>query len=157
MGYAKIIWRSKKVVTLLQKIYEKAQSAVRIGKDYGEWFQTDVGTRQGDPLSSLLFIAYLERVMDQVRQNTCGINISGIFINNLSFADDIDLIDEEASSLQRQIELTKTVAEQAGLILNINKIKTMVFGDRNIESSIQVAGEAIDNVEKFEYLGSPLT
>ncbi|CAF4868439.1 unnamed protein product [Rotaria socialis] len=145
------------MVTLLQKIYEKAQSAVQIGKDYGEWFQTDVGTRQGDPLSPLLFIAYLERVMDQVRQNICEINIDGIFINNLSFADDTDLIDEEVSSLQRQIELTKTAAEKAGHILNINKTKTMVFGDRNIASSIQVAGETIDNVEKFEYLGNLLT
>ena len=138
----KIIWAmlksygvDTKMVTLLQKIYEKSQSAVRIGKDNGEWFRTDVGTRQGDPLSPLLFIAYLERVMDQVRQNTCGINISGILINNLRFADDIDLIDEDVSSLQRQIELTKTAAEQAGLILNINKTKTMVFGDRNIDNS----------------------
>ncbi|CAF2091543.1 unnamed protein product [Rotaria magnacalcarata] len=136
----KIIWAMLKsygvdttMVTLLQKIYEKSQSAVRIGKDNGEWFRTDVGTRQGDPLSPLLFIAYLERVMNQVKQNTCGINISGILINNLRFADDIDLIDEDASSLQQQIELTKTAAEQAGLILNINKTKTMVFGDRSIE------------------------
>jgi hypothetical protein len=95
--------------------------------------------------------------MDQVRQNTCGINISGILINNLRFADDIDLIDEDVSSLQRQIELTKTAAEKAGLILNINKTKTMVFGDRNIDNSIQVAGNTIENVEKFEYLGSLLT
>jgi hypothetical protein len=160
----KIIWAmlksygvDTKMVTLLQEIYEKSQSAVRIGKDNGEWFRTDVGTRQGDPLSPLLFIAYLERVMDQVRQNTCGINISGILINNLRFADDIDLIDEDVSSLQRQIELTKTAAEQAGLILNINKTKTMVFGDRNIDNSIQVAGNTIENVEKFEYLGSLLT
>ncbi|CAF4463173.1 unnamed protein product [Rotaria socialis] len=130
----KIIWAmlksygvDTKMVTLLQKIYEKSQSAVRIGKDNGEWFRTDVGTRQGDPLSPLLFIAYLERVMDQVRQNTCGINISGILINNLRFADDIDLIDEDVSSLQQQIELTKTAAEQAGLILNINKTKTMLI------------------------------
>ena len=146
-----------KMVTLLQKIYEKSQTAVRIGKDNGEWFRTDVGTRQGDPLSPLLFIAYLERVMDQVRQNTSGIKISGILINNLRFADDIDLIDEDVSSLQRQIELTKTAAEQAGLILNINKTKTMVFGDRNIDNSIQIAGNTIENVEKFEYLGSLLT
>jgi hypothetical protein len=160
----KIIWAmlksygvDTKMVTLLQKIYEKSQSAVRIGTDYGEWFRTDVGTRQGDPLSPLLFIAYLERVMDQVRQNTCGINISGTLINNLRFADDIDLIDEDVGSLQRQIELTKTAAEQAGLILNINKTKTMVFGDRNIDNNIQVAGNTIENVEKFEYLGSLLT
>ena len=160
----KIIWAmlksygvNTKMVTLLQKIYEKSQTAVRIGEDTGEWFRADVGTRQGDPLSPLLFITYLERVMDQMRWNTSGIKISGILINNLRFADDINLIDEDVSSLQRQIELTKTAAEQAGLILNINKTKTMVFGERNIDNSIQIAGNTIENVEKFEYLGSLLT
>ena len=54
-------------------------------------------------------------------------------------------------------ELTKIAAEQAGLILNINKTKTMVFGDRNIDNSIQVAENTIENVEKFGYLGSLLT
>ena len=72
-----------KMVTLLQKIYEKAQAAVRVGKENGEWFGIDVGIRQGDPLSPLLFIAYLDRVMDQVRQNACGISIGEIHINNL--------------------------------------------------------------------------
>ena len=64
----KIIWATlksygveTKMVTLLQKIYESGQSAVRIGKEKGEWFRTDVGTRQGDPMSPLLFIAYLDR------------------------------------------------------------------------------------------------
>ena len=33
----------------------------------------------------------------------------------------------------------------------------MVFGDRNIDNSIQVARHTIENVEKFEYLGSMLT
>jgi hypothetical protein len=145
------------MVTLLQKIYEKAQSAVRIGKDRGDWFQTDVGTRQGDPLSPLLFIAYLERVMDQVKQNTCGINISRIIVNNLRFADDIDLIDNDSSSLQNQIELVREAVDQAGLTVNTNKTKTMIFGDRNIEQELQVVGETIENVEKFEYLGSLLT
>ena len=56
-----------------------------------------------------------------------------------------------------KIELTKTAAEQAGLILDINKTKTMVFGDRNIDNNIQIAGNTIENVEKFEYLGSLLT
>ena len=60
------------MATLLQKIYEKAQSAARIGKHQGEWFRTNVGTRQGDPLSPLLFIAYLERVMDHVKETTAG-------------------------------------------------------------------------------------
>jgi hypothetical protein len=95
--------------------------------------------------------------MDQVRQNTCGIKFGGTFIDNLRFADDIDLIYEDVSSLQRQIELTKEAAEQAGFRLNTNKTKNMVSGDRNIENKIQVVGENIENVENFEYLGSLLT
>ena len=106
----KVIWATlksygveTKMVALLEKIYENAQSAVRIGKETGDWFRTDVGTRQGDPLSPLLFIAYLDRVMDQVREDTCGVKIGGITINNLRFADDIDLIDEEVDPLRTQI------------------------------------------------------
>ena len=147
MGYAKIIRRRNKDGHATTKDLRKAQSTVRIGKENGEWFQTDVGTRQGDPLSPLLFIiAYLDRVMNQVRQSTCGINIGGIFINNLRFADDIDLIDEDVSSLQSQTELTKKAAEQAGLLLNTNKTKTMAFVSTNIEHGIQIAGEAIESV-----------
>lgn len=130
----KIIWATlksygveTKMVTLLQKIYENAQSAVRIGKESGEWFRTDVGTRQGDPMSPLLFITYLDRVMDQVRQNTCGVSIGGISIHNLRFADDIDPLEEDISSLRSQIEQTKNAAEQAGLLLHTNKTKIIVF------------------------------
>ena len=63
----------EKMVTLLQKIYEKAQSAVRIGRHQRERFRTNVGTRQDDPLSPLLLIAYLERVMNHVKETNCGI------------------------------------------------------------------------------------
>jgi hypothetical protein len=160
----KVIWAvlrsygvEEKMVTLLQKIYEKAQSAVRIGKNYGDWFHTDVGTRQGDPLSPLLFIAYLERVMDHLKESNCGIIISGIQVNNLRFADDIDLIDENCNSLQKQFETIRVAAEQTGLVVNIAKTKTMVFGERSIEQALHISGATIENVDKFEYLGSLIT
>ena len=160
----KVIWAAlrsygveEKMVTLLKKIYEKAQSTVRIGKHQGGWFHTDLGTRQGDPLSPLLFITYLERVMDHVKESNCGIRIGGMLINNLRFADDIDLIDEDYKSLQEQLEKTRAVAEQAGLIVNVGKTKTMVFGDRKIEQEIWVGRKNVENVDKFEYLGSLIT
>ena len=160
----KVIWATlrsygieEKMVTLLQKIYEKAQSTVRIGKHQGEWFHTDLGTRQGDPLSPLLFITYLERIMDHVKESNCGIRLGGMLINNLRFADDIDLIDEDYKSLQEQLEKTRAVAEQAGLIVNVGKTKTMVFGDRKIEQEIRVGRKNVENVDKFEYLWSLIT
>ena len=135
MGSTKIIWhRIKRIVTLLQKIHEKAQSAVQIDRRQGEWFHTAIRTRQGDALSPLLFIAYLEQVMDHVKESNCGIRLGGTLLNNLRFADDIDLIDEDYKSLQEQGERTiRAAAEQAVLTVNIGKTKTVVFGDRKIE------------------------
>ena len=145
------------MIILLKHIYEKAQSAVRVEKETGEWFQTSVGSRQGYPLSPLLFITYLERVMDKAMQINRGINISGTLVNNLRFADDIDILEEDCDSLHQQIEQLRVAAEEAGLLMNTKKTKTLVFGDRNIEKHVQIAGNIIENVEQFEYLGSLLT
>ncbi|CAF2085867.1 unnamed protein product, partial [Rotaria magnacalcarata] len=160
----KIIWAvlksygiGNKMITVLQNIYEQAQSAVRIDKETGEWFQTSVGTRQGDPLSPLLFIAHLERVMDKAMQMDSGINISGTLVNNLRFADDIDIIQEDCDMLLEQIERLRAAAAQAGLAMNTEKTKTLVFSDRNIEKQMHIGGNQIENVEQFEYLGSLLT
>ena len=71
--------------------------------------------------------------MDHVKDSNCGIRLHETLVNNLRFADDIDLIDEDYKSLQEQLEKTKVVAEQAELIVNVGKTKTMVFGDRKIE------------------------
>ena len=160
----KVIWpvlgsysMEEKMVTLLQKIYEKAQSAVRIGKNQGEWFHADLGTQQGGPLSPLLFITYLERVMNHTKESNCGIRLGGTLVNNLRFADDIDLINENFKSLQEQLEKTRAAAAQAGLIVNVGKTKTMVLDDRKIEQEIQIGGKNVENVDKFEYLGSLIT
>ena len=61
------------------------------------------------------------------------------------------------NSLQSQIEQTKEATEQAGLLLHTKKTKTVVFGERNVDNDIRVAGNTIENVEKFEYIGSLLT
>jgi hypothetical protein len=105
----------------------KAQSAIRINKENEDWFHTSEGTRQGDQLSPLLFITYLERIMEKVKQKPCGGNINGNLINNLRFADDIDLIDENFNNHTKQIETTSDSAKQAGLIINTKKTKIMVF------------------------------
>jgi len=67
----------------LQNICENSQSAVRVGKELSEWFETSVGTRQGDQISPTIFISYLERVMDVVKDNNTGVSVQGILLNNL--------------------------------------------------------------------------
>ena len=92
--------------------------------------------------------------MDHVKEINYGIRLGETLVNNLRFADDINLIDEDYRSLQEQPEKIRAVAEQAGLIVNVGKIKTMVFGDRKIEQELTTEHKNIEEVDKFEYLGS---
>src|SRR2546426_3282367 len=73
--------------------------AVKVGQEVGEWFTTTIGTRQGDPVSPNIFIIYLERVLDVIQDNGTGISVQSEMINNLRFADDIDLLDRKSTRL----------------------------------------------------------
>jgi hypothetical protein len=86
----------EKLVDLLRDINGTSQAAVRMDGEIGQWFRTNRGTRQGDPISPTVFIALiadLERAMDKIRERESGIAVHGIRINNLRFADDVDLIE----------------------------------------------------------------
>ena len=74
---------------------------MRVCGQEGSWFATSRGTRQGDPISPTVFIADLERAMDKVKNGEEGISVHGIRINNLRFADDIDIIAEDESTLAK--------------------------------------------------------
>jgi len=84
----------EKLVKILQLINTNAKAAVRIRGELGEWFNTTRGTRQGDNVSPKTFIEHLERVMDKNKERGKGISINGVKIDNLHFADEIDLLEE---------------------------------------------------------------
>jgi hypothetical protein len=92
-----------KLTHLLKEINSNAKAAVRVCGETGSWFNTSRGTRQGDPISPNTFITHLERILDKIREND-GVSISGENINNLCFADDIDLIGEDEKRVEHTVQ-----------------------------------------------------
>ena len=146
-----------RLIKILQNICEISQSAVRVGGELGDWFRTTVGTRQGDPISPTTFIAYLERIMDPIRDNGTGVSVQGHLVNNLKFADDVDLLKEDRDKLQGNLERINEAGEAAGLHINTEKTMTMVFGQEDIKEGLKIKGRIIENATEFVYLGSLLT
>ena len=145
------------LIDILKDINENAEVAVRIQNELGNWFRTSKGTRQGDPISPQLFITILERAMDGVTSSNTGISIQGMRINNLRSADDIVLLEENPEDLSVTIARLRNDCRPYGMKLNLLKTKTMVFGERNMEETLEVNGEEKQNVEEFTYLGSTVT
>jgi len=130
---------------------------VRVCGQEGSWYATSRNTRQEDPISPTVFIVNLERAMDKVKNGEEGISVHEIRINNLRFADNIDIIAENESMLEGTVHSLHKEAVSYGLVMNADKTKTMVFGDRQISSKICINEIELENVEKFTYLKSNVT
>ena len=60
-----------------------------------------------------------------------GVKISGTRINNLAFADDIDLIEEDAQSLEETTRALNEEGKRYGLNMNFEKQRQWYLEKRN--------------------------
>ena len=147
------------MIEVMKNIIDQSQSAVRVEGELGDWFRTTRGTRQGDPISPTSFITYLERMMEGMKEeNEGGVKIQERRINNLRFADDIGLIEENRERLQESLTQLMEAGEKVGVEINISKTKTMVNGMKDAEEEqSSVKDKKIENITEFVCLGSLLT
>ena len=144
---------NKKLIRLLKEINSNAQAAVRICGEYGTWFDTSRGTRQGDPISPCLFVMHLERALDKIKEEK-GISVNGTNTNYLCFADDIVLLEENEEKLENTLKILINEGSKYGLSINLDKTKAMVFGEKETSKKITVEGAQLENVQNFTYLGT---
>src|SRR6218665_2963696 len=95
--------------------------------------------------------------MENIQGNGTGVSVQGECINNLRFADDIDLLEYSHEKLQENVCELNIAAQRAGLKINVDKTKEMVFGAETTYMEIKVQDEVVENVKGFVYLGSLLT
>ena len=75
-----------------------------------------------------------------------GIKIAGRNINNLRYADDTTLTAESEEDLKSLLMKVKEESEKVGLMLNIQKTKTMASG---VITSWQIDGETVETVPHY--------
>ena len=78
------------IINILKELYSNAESAALINGEQTNFFKTTKGCRQGCILSPVLFLFYLEKIMEEALEGfDGGIKIGKEKLNNLRFADDI--------------------------------------------------------------------
>ena len=83
-----------------------------------------------------------------------GTKISRRNINNLGYADDINLMAESEEELKSLLMKVKEESDKVGLKLNIQKTKIMSSGPI---ASQQIDGETAETVAEFIFRGSKIT
>ena len=110
----------------------------------GEVFDIEKGVRQGGNPSPNLFTATLEEIFKRTELGETAIQIDGKLLNNLRFADDIELFANTRQELEEMIWNLDTEGLQDGMRMNLKNTNVMLNRFCNDKAPITVNGETIE-------------
>ncbi|KAH9119536.1 hypothetical protein AeMF1_007825, partial [Aphanomyces euteiches] len=110
-------------------LYNQTQVSLNINGTLTDPFYPSRGVKQGDPLSSMLFVLTIEPLAQMLRNHPeygYAFSDSGI-ASVLLFADDTTLISSSVGDLESQLELVDEFCRHSGAKLNRNKSKVLTL------------------------------
>ena len=154
-------------VNLLATMYSGQSGKVSGGGVMSREYSIQRGTKQGDPMSPVLFNAALGKIMEplQHRWQAKGwgadvYNQDGRRLTNLRFADDILIIASSKRQLQQMIDDLVTAAGEAGLSMHMGKTKVLSNDPANRGGKLKLekgTAEIISFAGSTAYLGKLLS
>jgi len=118
---------SRKFVDFLKEIYRDVKACVKTAPDrVSGIFQCFQGLRQGDSLSCICFILYLNDLADYLYTSGAeDIIIGNLYLTILLFADDLCIFDVSPRGLQRKIDMLVCYCKKWCFQINVEKTKVM--------------------------------
>ena len=122
-------------IDMLQRLYVGQEARVQTDRKSSK-FPIQRGTKQGDPISAIIFNAVVEMFMDRVKktwsEKKYGLNVDIYtdeeYLTNLRYADDILLVARSLPQIKKMLGDVEREAARVGLKLHPGKTKIMHNG-----------------------------
>uniref|UniRef100_A0A803TRG2 Reverse transcriptase domain-containing protein n=1 Tax=Anolis carolinensis TaxID=28377 RepID=A0A803TRG2_ANOCA len=140
----------------IKAIYNEQGAKIRINGQTTENFPINKGTRQGCPLSPLIFIFALELLIRNIKKdkNLKGMRIDKQEYKVRAFADDIIcIIENPKHNIQIWLDKIEEFGKLAGLKINKNKTKILTKNMTNSSKDELREESGLDTPLKIKYLG----
>ena len=148
-----------KLTNLIKNMYEGCSGMVTLDHGHSNQFRIERGVKQGDPLSPLLFLLYIEPLIYRidsaaVSSQARGLRIGKEVIRTLLYADDLAIFAYSKLDMERYLRTLHSFCNDFNLKVNTSKTKIMPFHKSSRQHiDIEFNGVILENVTEFKYLG----
>nr|CAH8869570.1 unnamed protein product [Trichobilharzia regenti] len=147
----------EKFVNILKALYRNTSGRVRAYNQLSPLFPTNSGVRQGCPISPFLFNFaiddILESALKDVREGGVDL-LPGDRLFDLEYADDIVLLCDSMQAAQIALNQVAISVCKYGMCFAPSKCKVEKKKKKKPVPALTLAGEPLEVVDKFVYLGS---
>ena len=142
-----------KFVNVLLNWYTKVLISVKWNNLFSDYFPVTAGIRQGGILSPVLFLVYVDDLLEKLAKMGC--RILGHHVGALMYADDLILLSPMLYELQSMLNVCKLELDLLDLKLNASKSVCLRFGKayKRKCTNLTLEGEMIPWVSEARYLG----
>ena len=147
----------------------KAKSCVRNENSLSRFFSSNIGVRQGENLSPVLFALFVNDLKDYIKSNINGLSHIVGLADHLNFvdlesyielfillyADDTVILAESEKDMQAALNSLSVYCTNNKLKINVSKTKVIVFSRGKIRNlpKFTVNNEQVDIAWEYKYLG----
>jgi len=148
----------EKIVGLMQELYTDTVSSARVEGTLSNWSEIRSGVRQDCSIAPSLFLPPMDWVLERTEhKGFLGVTLGDEVFTDLDFTDDVALLDEMLEILILSVDVMRHEVCSFGLEINWAKTKIQTtVNDSSVSSEVMVAGNVVEIVGKFTYLGNHL-
>ena len=144
-----------KFCKLVENTYAQTSAQIKVGSTLGRPFTSNVGLRQGDPLSPLLFNLFIADIIFIFKTGCDPPKLLDLPIPSIQFADDICNFSTSAKGIKQSINTTIQYCHANRLWVNISKSCYSIFNSPKDTpcTDITIDGQSLKFNPKPCYLG----
>ena len=141
--------------SIIKHMYSNTLSCVKLPTGLSDSFLMELGIRQGDCLSPILFNLFINDIYKIFDSTTEPVSIGSYTLNHLLYADDLVLISESKEGLQRSLNKLNDYANMWNLEINTSKTNTVIFQKygRKSKYDFHLGRTKIACSDSYNYLG----
>ena len=144
-----------KMVKALKAMYSCIRSCIRYKGKYSQFFYSFTGLKQGDPSSPLLYMMFVNDIMDNINTDIDDLfTYDELKVFLLLYADDQAVFAKSPRALQSLLNDIENYSNTWKLRINTNKTKVMIFErGRHTQEEFYLYNTKLELVDSFKYLG----